>query len=435
MKNSFKILAVTLVLLVTLSGVVLPCRGEETASEQSAKNQYQSFLTEVMGLDLAKYFVNMGYGPNHGPQSGISYGLNFPPEFGGDVKEEGLACDLNSSQSYADSSCILDNGVITVCTVGAVNGALIYNQSPPPSNLVDAAKYYIKKYEGFVTQTYSRNTDYLQQALSCLDGVDGQTSIDKVVGNMDFKLVLNGNGTYFTWDYTQNSIISTFKGIGLAFGYGSLYSLGDSWDLYSVSNVTSISEADAETVAFAAAQNYNLTAAFYGSSGPPGGVQADWSNMTYDAMPGFCSGKAMDAQSIVPISYAFPSNTTRDALTLYPFWSFTFYFSKPIGETLGLQVGVWADTGEVAYCTLYGYLGGPPNTTPQPTNGQLSFTPQAAKEQPNATPQPNSVQSLNGTGQNSLSQLQNAYTLAAVVVAAAAITIGIYLIVRKRTIR
>jgi hypothetical protein len=38
-------------------------------------------------------------------------------------------------------------------------------------------------------------------------------------------------------------------------------------------------------------------------------------------------------------------------------WSAVFYFNQPIGNIAGIQVGVWGDTKEVAYCRPQRYLG------------------------------------------------------------------------------
>jgi len=69
----------------------------------------------------------------------------------------------------------------------------------------------------------------------------------------------------------------------------------------------------------------------------------------------------------------FPSNMTRDPLTLYPYWQLHFYFNESIAGNVGVQVGVWGDTGEIIYCSGHGYLGssGPSSeqdTTEQPTD-------------------------------------------------------------------
>ncbi|MDR2707593.1 MAG: hypothetical protein LBB87_02440, partial [Nitrososphaerota archaeon] len=62
--------------------------------------------------------------------------------------------------------------------------------------------------------------------------------------------------------------------------------------------------------------------------------------------------------------------------TLYPFWTAVFYFSYPIGNVYGVQVGVWGDTGEVAYCWETGSLGSsdvPSNgSSDVPSNGSSS---------------------------------------------------------------
>lgn len=51
-----------------------------------------------------------------------------------------------------------------------------------------------------------------------------------------------------------------------------------------------------------------------------------------------------------------------------------FYFKK-IGGTVGIVVGVWGDTGEIAYITLYGYLG-TPNINQTSPSETLLFTPE-----------------------------------------------------------
>jgi hypothetical protein len=44
-----------------------------------------------------------------------------------------------------------------------------------------------------------------------------------------------------------------------------------------------------------------------------------------------------------------PSNSPREAATLYPFWQFNFYFNECFGRYGGVQVGLWGDTKEVSY--------------------------------------------------------------------------------------
>ena len=400
MKSLLKILATSLILLFVFSSAISqPCKAD--SAEQTLKGICQSFLANVVGVDLTKYNITS------------TYGVQYTPTFGGKVKEEGLHFGLELGQSEVSASFEFYNGVMVHCGWGSTPwGSTIYTQMPP-ANLVDATKNFLQKYETFVTQTYSRDTTYLRQALTCLDGVNAQTSTDKVIGNMDLKVKPHGNMTYFLWTYTQNNVNTTFKNIELSFGYGNLCGFRDSWSLYSVSNATPISEADAEPLAWAAAQNYNLTlASFQGSNMIPIKAYPDWSNMTYTADLQMARGVSFNlANPDLPDLNVPPSNTIRDPLTLYPFWHFIFYFSEPIGDTVGVEVGVWADTKEIDYCHAYGYLGLlPPIAPSQPANGQSS----------------------NGTEQNGAFQLQPEYAYAIILGVAAAIVIGSCLIIRKR---
>jgi hypothetical protein len=48
---------------------------------------------------------------------------------------------------------------------------------------------------------------------------------------------------------------------------------------------------------------------------------------------------------------------------LYPFWSVYYYFDKPVYSDYGIQVGLWGDTKQIAYCQGLTTLGDPPPTS------------------------------------------------------------------------
>jgi hypothetical protein len=49
----------------------------------------------------------------------------------------------------------------------------------------------------------------------------------------------------------------------------------------------------------------------------------------------------------------------RETLTVYPFWRIDLYFDKFYPSAYGVQVGIWADTGEIESCESLSGLGGP----------------------------------------------------------------------------
>jgi hypothetical protein len=91
-------------------------------------------------------------------------------------------------------------------------------------------------------------------------------------------------------------------------------------------------------------------------------VKPDWSQMTSDVgftmIPGQQYNNSLNDDLLSQGTGVSMGNTTRAPLALYPFWSAIFYFSKPIDNIVGIQVGIWGDTKEVAYIDTYGYLGG-----------------------------------------------------------------------------
>jgi hypothetical protein len=100
-------------------------------------------------------------------------------------------------------------------------------------------------------------------------------------------------------------------------------------------------------------------------------VNPDWSKVTSTIDLGMISGQTYNNSLNDVLHFGSPGNTTRDPLALYPLWQATFSFNQYVGGGItGLQVGVWGDTKEIAYCGTMGYLGDsgtPLTSTDQPT--------------------------------------------------------------------
>jgi hypothetical protein len=404
MKLSLKVSAMTMLLFVICASLVLPCESQAVSSEQISINTYKAFLTNVLGVDLSQYNLTRN-----------GYGVSYPPKFGGVVKEETISYILNSSQSAVSTWCVLDNGNITVCSIYAIQGSVVYAQ-PQTSDILESTRNFMEKYEQFSVQFYAADTAYLQQSLASLDDVNAPEPTSKILGDMNLKIAPSSASTNIQWTYTQPNFNATSKKINLKFENGHITWFGDTWNLYSVSTGTLLPKEEAKSLAFDEVQNsHNVTfASFQGSTMVPISIKPDWSNMTYEVTLEMAPGKVLQGGLPPTLSNIYPTITNRDPLKLYPIWHFVFYFSKPIGDTVGVEIGVWGDSKEIAFCQDYGYLGG--STMPTPT-------PQAA----------NSVGS-NEEVQSGLSQRQAEYILIIVGVAAA-ISVGSYLAIRRRTKR
>ena len=122
-------------------------------------------------------------------------------------------------------------------------------------------------------------------------------------------------------------------------------------------------------------------------------------------------------------------NATRDPLALYPQWQMVFYFNKSIGGAVGIQVGVWGDTKEVAYISEYGYLGGQGGNPTTPTTPSPSMEPTPT---PSSSPEP--ISTPTSTPYHEPQQTEQEIIIGAGVAAAVIVAflgLLIYLIKRK----
>jgi hypothetical protein len=173
--------------------------------------------------------------------------------------------------------------------------------------------------------------------------------------------------TGIKWIYTENGVDMPNRCLAIGFGSNEL-NFADTWNLYTVGCFSVISEDEVAQIAFAAAKNYNLT--LIGENDTLIPAKPDWTNMTSTIILNMVPGEIYNDEVNKANPYMSGGNATRDPLALYPLWETVFYFSKSIGNTVGIAVGVWGDTKEIAYITPYGYLGGSgatPTETSKPT--------------------------------------------------------------------
>lgn len=346
------------ILFVSLSANLQSCQASST--EQAATINYQSFLTDVFGVDLTKYNIT---------KSG--YGVSYPSSLGEKVREETLSYTLDSGQGKLSTWCLIRDGVITTCSLYPIEGQTFFAR---PVNLKDSLNNFMQKYQTFVSQSYKKDVSYLLQAMSSIEDVNYQTATEKTVGDMRMTVKpITDSVTSIKWAYDQDGVDLSRRHIQLKFTNGSISWFVDTWNLYTVYNQRVISKDEAQSVAFAAAQAKTISLfSLQGSNVTSVQVTPDWSNWKSEARLNLVPGAEL-AESIAPSRNTYPSSITRDPLTLYPIWHFIFYFGKPIGNTLGVEVGVWGDTKEVAYSNAYVVLGASEATnTPQSSDGTIN---------------------------------------------------------------
>jgi hypothetical protein len=209
-------------------------------------------------------------------------------------------------------------------------------------------------------------------SLRNLNNMSDFTPANATSGNM--KLVVSQTG--IGWSYTTDGVDVPNKSIGLSFG-SNTFVFSDTWNLYSIGSPSVISKDEAVTIALNAAQNYNLNLSKVAGSNNTTELKPDWSKMRSDVALAMIPGQTYNNSLNSALKFVTNGNMTRNPLALYPIWQTIFYFSQPIENIAGIQVGVWGDTKEIAYCSTYGFLGN--SQAPSSSTAQPSASPQVTQ--------------------------------------------------------
>lgn len=335
-----------LLLLFAAASLMLSRADMTNKTNPPGKDKLLAFLSSVIGLDLTRYNVT------------VSSGVTYPPNFGGLVKQEVISCQLDCNGSKIGVMGIFCNECIFAIDILPNQGPLIYMQ-PPLNNPIDKAKSILKKYQIFANE-YGIATSNLTTALNMLNNINELTFSSTILGDTKLEVSSltyneadsNRSLITFKWIYTANGVDAYNKRLEITFE-GNATSFKDTWGLFTIGSFSVISEAEAVEIAFAAAKSYNLS--FVGEGGVLIPVQPDWSGMRYTMVLNMAPGQIYNVDQ--NDRFVNPGSANRDPLALYPLWEAVFYFGKSIGNTVGIAVGVWGDTKEIAYITPYGYLG------------------------------------------------------------------------------
>jgi hypothetical protein len=201
-------------------------------------------------------------------------------------------------------------------------------QAVSGSNDVEMAKSYLTNY-----QTSTANLLF-GQLKTTLDNVEANKNSTQTFSDKILKATSGDNETAFKWYYSINGISAEYsKFIMLSFTNGSLDTFVDNWQFYNVNNASvNVSEKGAESIALQTAKEYFASQkAALGMSDIDNFNESNirWSSLLFD--------NSLDA------------NNTRgsDVLELFPVWRVGIALDKWYGQLYGVEVDIWADTGEV----------------------------------------------------------------------------------------
>ncbi|TRO51320.1 hypothetical protein E2P61_06520 [Candidatus Bathyarchaeota archaeon] len=196
-------------------------------------------------------------------------------------------------------------------------GSPVYSQ-PQPYTMLDAAKGLMNRFNSF------EDTSYLQDMRAMLNSVEETDNAEIVEGNIKLTVSISGSNAEFLWQYTENGVDFSPKSVSLIYENGVLKELTDGYFLFTIETTQVAIATTEEAIAIArnAVEDFTWTA--------DGVVVSDFTILTE------------------PVLATFHPTLRTSGLSLVPYWEVRFYLDKVYaGGVNRIDVGVWADTGEV----------------------------------------------------------------------------------------
>jgi len=295
------------------------------SSKLTAKENAVSFLADVVGLDMTQYNTTVAFYKSYpADETGVAVTVaNYRLESAGGEIEVSWQCR--------------NNALVSLGMNRLGDSSILYAQ-PQPTDLLSRAKELIRRY-----QEYS-GAAYLQTMNDLLSTVTELKPMTATSGNVKLIIKINEPFTRIDWIYTVNGTDVPRKGIGFKFEDGSFSNFGNGWDLYTIGNADlKLSRDDAIRIARQHAQSYSWNVG----------------NTTVNDFTILDS--PVNAES---------SMQPREDNTLYPWWNIQLYLDKTYPGMIGsIQVGLWADTGEITNIEAIS-AGGSPTEDPTGQTGQ-----------------------------------------------------------------
>ncbi len=292
---------------------LLPARAAEITNQEKAI----SIMDNVIGLDLSKYTVS--------PLDSL---LN---SYLGAIDQETYLYSLRSNGSVAaDIRFTFANGNLRMIHVLESKDSSILKNST--ANTVEMAKEFLGSYH-----SYSQNSFY-DQLNSMLSHDALAKNYTATNGNIKFESI---NSDYhktetYRWTYMINGIDAPSKCVALCYENGFLKYFIDNWNLYTIGSTSvNISEKQAIDIAIQRAQEFSWKMG---------------SDKVTLYLQNFAVANAMVWETVFLSNLNADNPRSEDPLALYPIRHVWVALDKFYpGNVYGINVYLWADTGDVAY--------------------------------------------------------------------------------------
>ena len=303
------ILALVFLLLIMQSP---PTVSAELTNQQKALG----FLGEVVGLDLAKYDVEL---KSYKDYSSYANGLC----------DSEITYKLTSEKDQMSFNFFIKENAKFICRVSDARGSKILTQSA--AGMLDAAKGFMDRYQEFAG-------GYIQPLKEILYNATELKNMTSVVDDLKFKIEIDSlmkDFVLFQWMYTPNGIYNRHTRISLMYHNGVLEQFSDNWnDCVVGSSEVNISKEQAIDIA-----KEHIAAYSY----PFGNKTID--NLTIGDTTEWVSTNL--------------SMEIKKDNQLYPIWELLIPLAKVYpGFATAMRVYLWADTGELSLIEKSGGGGG-----------------------------------------------------------------------------
>ncbi len=313
------------------------------SAESVASDKALVFLSDVVGLDIAKYNVT------------LKSIVDSP--VGSNDDAISVAYTLTLGGDKIDAICQFKNNAVYWCKLYPIIGSPLF--TTPSINVIDETRRILNGY-----QSYS-GASYLQEMQSMLDSVTEFTSMAKTVGVV--KLETNDDGIRQTvkWTNEINNITNTYNYLSISFRNGMFEFFCDRWNQYSIGN-TDVNIDQELAIQIAQKHAMDRIIADVGAENAP--------------------------------SYTFKADQTQSILTmrprdnmLYPKWEILLGLNKMV-QSYGaaFRVFLWADTGNVTYVGYSGSYGiiSDEDPSPSPVESTSSTIIQSLSPSPSSSTNP-----------------------------------------------
>jgi hypothetical protein len=330
-----KIKTIFVVMALCILTTQIPFLPSANAKESAADtNQVLVFLSDVVGLDLKAYEINLAscHVNNYSDVSIIGY-IGYTETTG---KYTLSYYDyVNFDNSLLHCSFKFANNTLVSATLYADQGELIFSKQPP-ANLAVAAETFLTRYSEFSKDS---NINTLKTLLSNVDVSKNSTN---TVGNIKQDISVTSYATSINWKSIYNGV--EYPGMGIAFQDGIFHNFGDDRCIYTIANTSvNISKDQAISLAISKAETFSYK----------------------------YNDKVISNFSIVKdqILAELRTSSRYTVNELYPYWEVMLPLDELYpGQVSVIRVDIWANDGEIMSCQTLSYGGPAPSNNISTSN-------------------------------------------------------------------